>query len=150
MSNRTHRGNPGINPAMMHAPIIDQRERMVEIPRLPVMKECPFIPIGSMVAMAVDPLPKEAPGGIIIPPEVSGQFWNPMATVLEVGPECKQVKKGDRVLGFARAPGGMARYLPTGEECFLIEESELAGVIKSVSTGETPSATKRPSFFDRR
>lgn len=138
MSSRSNRlkGN-GINPAMLHAPLIgEQQQKIIDVPRLPPMKSAKFTPIGSMVAVIVDTPETETYGDIVIPEAVSGRFWAPTGTVIAVGPECKQVKAGDRILGFPAAPGGFIRY--KGEEIFLIEEIELAGVLTDGSQPRMP------------
>jgi len=60
-----------------------------------------YQPVADRVFVQPPPAVTEATvGGIIVPPEVAARQRSPIVTlrVLAVGPDCKQVKAGDRVM----------------------------------------------------
>lgn len=85
-----------------------------------------FTPIGRQVAMTWVNKDEMTNGGIVLPEGSMSKMIFAVTEVVAVGPECKQVKEGDRVLIDERTM--LKRGYHRGVEYYVIEETLIAGV----------------------
>ncbi len=88
-----------------------------------------FTPTGTKVALKVNKV-TETPGGVQLP-EITQSHESVSAWVVAVGPDCKQLKRGDLVLSYANTPA--CRVTWKGETLLVLEEDTLAAVVDKES-----------------
>lgn len=105
---------PGMTPQAKSGPPANK-----EVPRL-------FTPEGRKIAGWGEPPPTKTDGGLEIP-ENATNLYTSVIRVVAVGPECKQIKPGDRVLIGGGVPVGKV-YM--GPHVYMVAmEEDVYGVI---------------------
>jgi co-chaperonin GroES (HSP10) len=99
-----------------------------------------FKPIASKVAIRVKKVTQTS-GGVMLPEGSAQERWESCeATVVAVGPECKQVKVGDRILTNPSTVGDKVRFMR--DELLLVDEVWIAGILTLPSESAEPAQTK--------
>jgi co-chaperonin GroES (HSP10) len=99
-----------------------------------------FRPIASKVAIRVKKVTQTS-GGVMLPEGSAQERWESCeATVVAVGPECKQVKVGDRILTNPSTVGDKVRFMR--DELLLVDEVWIAGILTLPSESAEPAQTK--------
>lgn len=82
-------------------------------------------PVGAMVALHMHPVP-ENEQGIILPDGSQNPAQSNICTVISVGPECKQVRTGDKVL---MSPAMAWHLFHKKHQYIFVKESDIACVL---------------------
>jgi co-chaperonin GroES (HSP10) len=86
-----------------------------------------YEPIGPKVALQLIEHEAITEGGIELPLGSVEKVHMPSAWVISVGPECKQVKLGDKVLVLPQTAVRKCPYM--GEELLIIKEEEISAIV---------------------
>lgn len=85
-----------------------------------------FIPIGDRVAVWPHVV-RETAGGLLLPDNAASPDQSCTATVIAVGPLCKQVKEGDQVIVADMIPTSVVNQ--TGDNYLVLQEGLITGVL---------------------
>ncbi len=86
-----------------------------------------FTPIGERVVLQVIEIPETTQGGLILPEQSRETWTTPIAQVIAVGPNVKQLKEGDKVLVYAETIARKVRY--DNDSLLVVFEGDVVGVI---------------------
>jgi len=106
------------------AKVIDQVN--VAVGDKPVHKQ--YTPTGDNVCGWVEPLKKQTTHGLILSDSAANELRTPIMHVIAVGPDCKQIKPGDRVVFFYNP--GMHKIVLEGKITYLINEKQVDGILE--------------------
>ena len=116
---------------------LDQR------PEEPMLPPQYVTPVSSFVHLLVLPA-RQTKAGLILPETAAADsFETPEALVVAAGPECKRLKRGDKVLCFAATQAGLITH--RGYKLVMILEERVAGVV--TEPAEVKEARLRQSFL---
>lgn len=88
-----------------------------------------YQPLGNSVLIEV---PAETKGGILLPETIQDQYLqDDEAIVVETGPDCKYVKKGDRIKLYSHAAKSIMRVDVRGKLYMQFAETLVAGIVKN-------------------
>ena len=104
-----------------------------------------FVPIGKLVVgqLIQDASGSNTEGGVIIP-EIA-TWRNPVYAVVACGPECKQIKEGDRVLVSPELQPRVVRY--AGDELHLFHEEQVSGIV--IQFKEQPPSAEEEELYQK-
>jgi co-chaperonin GroES (HSP10) len=99
-----------------------------------------FKPVASKVAIRVKKITQTS-GGVMLPEGSAQERWESCeATVVAVGPECKQVKVGDRILTNPSTVVDKVRFMR--DELLLVDEVWIAGILTLPSESGEPAQSE--------
>jgi co-chaperonin GroES (HSP10) len=93
-----------------------------------------FTPTDTKVAVQLRKAPKPGNGEGLVFPDGTPMLsqWtqcSPEAQVVAVGPEVKQVKRGDFVIFWPGVQGWLIKHRPDGVELLIVNETQIMGVV---------------------
>lgn len=96
-----------------------------------------FTPLADRVVLRVIKV-NETAGGLTLPDNLAAQggIETPEAYVVAAGPECKQLKRGQKVIALARVGG--SKVVHKGQELFSCREGDILGIVDGEEWKEEP------------
>lgn len=105
------------------------------MPLIPALLPEKFRPVADRVVLQTIKASGVTAGGLDLPDVSKSQWETPRCLVLSVGPDCKQLKRGDLVLCFGDTQAYKIRhpdYYPDDESILVVQESRIAAVVGNV------------------
>lgn len=102
-----------------------------ELPHLPDLPPELFRPIGTKVCLLVLKARQFTGMGLAVPEVSQDKFESPLSMVVSVGPDVKQVKRGDLILTTSQAVAYKVRREDwwSGQSMVVVEEGQVLGVV---------------------
>ena len=90
---------------------------------------CNFVPFGCLMVAQLHFLDEvQSHGGLIMPDGSKDLVQSPTATILAVGPECKQVKPWDEIVMASGAQGAWITH--DGQQLMVLREDSIMGIVE--------------------